>query len=38
MNEYLEIEIGTSSYKNSGIVGFIYMLRNYEAVEGDDFI
>ena len=38
MNEYLEIEIGTSSYKNSGIVGLIYMLRNYEAVEGDDFI
>ena len=37
-DEYLEIQIGSSSYKNAGIVGLIYLLQNGGAEEGKDYI
>lgn len=37
-DEYLEIQIGSSSYKNAGIVGLIYLLQNSGAEEGKDYI
>lgn len=37
-DEYLEIQIGSSSYKNAGIVGLIYLLQNSGAEEGTDYI
>lgn len=37
-DEYLEIQIGSSSYKNAGIVGLIYLLQNSGAEEEKDYI
>lgn len=37
-DEYLEIQIGSSSNKNAGIVGLIYLLQNSGAEEGTDYI
>lgn len=37
MSDYIEFKIGTSTYKNAGICGFVYMLENSGAVENEDY-